>query len=375
MSSATHDLDSVKRMLEEAHCLEDIFGVPPNPQDLNHPTLVGVHVRDKWRSLAQVVHPDRFEEGSPREQADQVCAMLNSLYERATDAIDAGNYGNREPLFESSATILRTLRSRYHIKEVISRGDVATLYKARSEKDGCEVILKMAGDKRDGDLMLRESDALARLHRDDSPQRKHFPECLDTFKSPEHERGNIITFFEGAIDLVELRAHFPNGLMPVHAVWVLRRALSALGWAHHQGVVHGNICPEHVMIRPEDHNVWLVDWCYACIDPAKTRQGFVCVNPTYSPHEVSQRKPPLPASDIHALGKTMFYLLGGDPETASNLPEEVPEKLARLLRFMTLESPLGRAQDAWELYRMLEGIRDECFGKHRFRELRLPSPS
>lgn len=374
MTDASHDLDSIRRLLEEAECLEDIFGVPSRAQDLAHPTLVGVHVRDRWRQLAKVVHPDKFEEGAPREQADAVCALLNSLYERAMEAIDMATYGERTPLFESSDSILRTLRTSYHIKDVLARGDVATLYKARSEKDADTVVLKLAEDKRDGDLMLREADALTRIRSAESPQLKHFPELLDSFSAPARGRGNILSFFEGAIDLVELGGHFPDGLAPVHAVWVMRRALSAIGWAHHQGVVHGNICPEHIMVRPEDHNVWLVDWCYACIDPARTGQGFVCLNPNYSPPEVAARKPPLPASDIYALGKTMITLMGGGTDLET-LPDAVPEKLTRLLRFMTRESPLGRAQDAWELYRMLEGIRDECFGKHRFRELRLPTPN
>ena len=360
------------QLIEEAQCLEDIFGMPPGDWRTSHPTANGVMVKSRWRELATRVHPDRFE-GPQRERAEQVCALLNALHERAQQSIDAATYGARSPLFEQSATLVSTPKGRYAIGEALATGDIATLYAGKSEV-GEALIVKIAHDEQDSDLMTRERRALTRLHEDESPQLKHIPRFLDTFTSPAGTRGNILSACdEGALDLAQVRKRYSaqQPFPPVHAVWVLRRALSALGWAHRQGVVHANICPEHVMIRAEDHNVWLVDWCYACVDPAKTGQGFACVNAPYSPPEVAQKKPPLPASDLYALGKTMIFLLGGDPQR-DWLPESVPRQLARFLSFMTRESPLGRGQDAWALYKQLKGVRDDCFGTHRFRELELP---
>jgi hypothetical protein len=45
------------------------------------------------------------------------------------------------------------------------------------------------------------------------------------------------------------------------------------------------------------------------------------------------------------------------------------ERMQRFIKFMVVESALGRAQDAWELYRRADRLREELFGAHRFEEL------
>ena len=43
------------------------------------------------------------------------------------------------------------------------------------------------------------------------------------------------------------------------------RVLSVIGFAHSQGVIHGNIDPAHLLIRGEDHNVTVLDWSNALL--------------------------------------------------------------------------------------------------------------
>jgi hypothetical protein len=150
-------------------------------------------------------------------------------------------------------------------------------------------------------------------------------------------------------------------------IWLMRRCLSVLGRAHAMGVLHGNLDPAHVMVRPKDHNVWLVDWSYSIVNPAQTGQGFRCLNEVYGPPEVAARKPPMPSSDLYSLGKAMIFAAGGDP-AEKTLPDGMDERLQRFLRFMVLDSQRGRAQDAWELYRSLDRLRAEIWGAHEFIE-------
>jgi len=100
------------------------------------------------------------------------------------------------------------------------------------------------------------------------------------------------------------------------------------------------------------------------VNPARTGQGFKALNATYSPPEVAERKPPLPASDLYSLGKCMIFAAGGDP-TTRRLPE-MDERLGRFLRFMTLDSALGRPQDAWQTYMQVERLREQLWGAHTF---------
>ncbi len=214
----------------------------------------------------------------------------------------------------------------------------------------------------------RASDTLARLFSSDAPQHKHLPRRIAAGDIEDHGHRTLILEHEPFTHptLRELLAHSPSLCDPEHMIWVLRRALSVIGWAHKMGVVHGNVCPDTLRVNAANHNVWLVDWGYAVIDPARTKQGFTFTNPDFSPPEVRERKPPLPSSDLYALGHTMLWLLKGG-HTSRPLPDEIPVEIARLLTFMTLQSPTGRARDAWELYHEVERIRRHLYGQHRFK--------
>jgi hypothetical protein len=56
----------------------------------------------------------------------------------------------------------------------------------------------------------------------------------------------------------------------------------------------------------------------------------------------------------------------------STVPEAVPDRLQRFIRYLTRPSPLQRAQDAWEMYRELERVRLAVYGPHRFVEFVVP---
>lgn len=363
MSSTANELERVAQAIEEATCLEDVFGLPGDDA-----LDVAQHLRERWRKMARASHPDRFtEDEALAERAARVNAELNALHERAQAAAELGTYGTMSPLDDEDAAYVTTPRGRYRVLEALARGDLAMLYAGRAE-DGERVVIKIVEEAGDNDLMLREARALERLHAEESPQSKHLPRLIDRLVTPEGTRAHVLSRFDGGLDLEQLRHRLGGaGAPPRHAVWIMRRCLSALGWAHSQGVVHGNLDPTHVMVRPEDHNVWLVDWCYSIIAPAKTGQGFISHNPIYSAPEVAERKPPLPASDLYSLGKCMFWVLGGDPREET-LPDEIDERLARFVRFFVKPNPLGRPRDAWRMYKQLEELRDELFGPHRFVE-------
>ena len=65
-----------------------------------------------------------------------------------------------------------------------------------------------------------------------------------------------------------------------------------------------------------------------------------------------------------------IHAIGGDPE-AKTMPADVDPRLARFLRFLTVESQGGRAQDAWELYKQVNKVREQLWGPHEFVPLEL----
>ena len=273
---------------------------------------------------------------------------------------------NPPPNSEVDFTVT-TQAGAYRVQRILAQGDLAMLYRGScvsGGRSGQDVTVKVVMQREDKDLLLEEARILQILQATEGAQRKHLPEVLDQFQSPSGQAGTIFSYLDGH-DLDEVRERYPDGLDAEHVAWVLARSLSGLGFAHQQGIIHGNIEPAHILVRPADHNVFLIDWTYAVVAPEKTGQGFRAHNPDFSPPEVMARKPPLPASDLYSLGKTMIYLLGGDVRQGT-LPPRVDERFARFLQFMIRESPRQRAQDAWEVAEQLVQLRVEVFGPPRF---------
>lgn len=281
----------------------------------------------------------------------------------------------RAPLIQTGASVRFTVKTelaQYEVSSVLAHGELATIYEGRRTSDGKRVAVKIAEDSADNDLIQAEVSALRLLRSEESRQLKHLPVVLDQLHTRDGRLGTVLELLDG-IDLFKVRERLPGGLPPQHLIWVMRRCLSVLGWAHSRGVLHGNLDPAHILIRASDHNVWLIDWCYAIVNPARTGQGFRCLNEEYSPPEVAARKPPLPSSDLYSLGKCMFFALAGNPKEktlpGSILGEPIDERLQRFLQFCVMESPIQRVQDAWDSYRYLDRLREQIWGPHRFIEL------
>lgn len=267
---------------------------------------------------------------------------------------------------------ITTPNGTYRATQFLAQGDVAMLYQGigtAGSHANENVVIKIAAEAQDNDLLVEEVRVLRTLQSTEDVQRKHLPKVFGEFKTPDGQAGTILSYLEG-YDLDQILERYPQGLPSEHVAWILARALSGLGFAHKHGILHGNIEPAHLIVRPRDHNVFVIDWTYAVVAPEKTGQGFRAHNPTYSPEEVVERKPPLPASDLYSLGKTMIFLLGGDVEQGT-CPQHVDERFVRFVQFLCRKSPRQRAQDAWEAAQQLAQLRLEVFGEQRFLALEM----
>ncbi|HEY4244700.1 MAG TPA: hypothetical protein VGM88_33025 [Kofleriaceae bacterium] len=266
---------------------------------------------------------------------------------------------------------IATERGTYTAHATLAHGDIATVFAARA-LDGTPIALKVADSADDNDLMQHEVRVLGLLLAEPDKTSIHFAPPRDQFRTSDGRLGTAFARLDG-LDLASVRDRFRQrgepGLPVRHVVWVLRRALAALGWAHKQGILHGNLDPAHILIRPHDHMLWLVDWCWAVVNPATTGAGFKALNETYSAPEVRERGRPTPASDLYALGKVAIFAIGGDPSDKS-MPDCDP-RFARFLRYLCVESQGGRGQDAWQLYLQIEKLRQQIWGDHEFLTLDL----
>ncbi len=255
----------------------------------------------------------------------------------------------------------------YQVTTQLASGDIATIYGGHVRATSAPVALKIADQTSDNDLLQHEARVLGLLVAQPDKTTHHFSPPRDQFRTSDGRLGTVFDHLDG-FDLTAVRDRCRRrgdpGLPARHVVWLLRRALAALGWAHKQGILHGNLDPSHVLVRPHDHMLWVIDWCWAVVNPATTGQTFKALNEVYSPPEVRDRGRPTPASDIYALGKCAIHVLGGDPASKS-LPD-MDARLARFMKYLCVESQGGRPQDAWELYLQLDKLRALIWGEHEF---------
>lgn len=361
--------------IQQAVNAEDLFGTPTEVPLDDAPRLTMI-VKEIFRRLAKVAHPDNHKAAEDKELADETFTLLNFLYQNALKKIDMGRYGSgmSDEVAQDNAAAFRitTAKRQYNVTHTLAQGDLATVYGgycSGSDPGVGDIVVKVVDDPADNDLLRNEIRMLKLFNADAGIYSKHLPTLLDEFKSSDGHAGMIARKLDG-YDLYSVREKHPNGIDPRHIIWVFRRCLSALGYAHSKGIIHGNLEPAHILIRAKDHNIFVVDWCYAIYKPGVTGQGFHCLNEDYSPPEVEQRKPPLPSSDLYSLAKCMIFLLGGN--IADNtMPDAVDDRIQRFIRFFIKPSPIQRAQDAWEMYHKLDQLRREVYGPHQFIEFKM----
>jgi hypothetical protein len=199
--------------------------------------------------------------------------------------------------------------------------------------------------------------------------RPFLPELIDSFMyrhKSVNRQTNAMVALEGFYTLEEVIAAYPDGLFWRDMVWMLRRMLVAVGFAHSNGYVHGAVLPPHVLIHPEEHGLVLCDWTCAVEDGEKVRLVLSRYRGWY-PAEVTGKEPVGPETDIFMVMRCAVFLLGGDPLTGA-LPERAPARLRAFIRGCSQERMSRRPDDAWKLLEEL----DEILGRRKFRPFTMP---
>ncbi|GLZ32212.1 serine/threonine protein kinase [Lentzea sp. NBRC 105346] len=187
----------------------------------------------------------------------------------------------------------------------------------------------------------------------------------------EGDRTYLVMELVDAVNLSTLISRFG----PRDPRWVADIALQALGAlesAHAAGIVHRDVKPSNIMVRP-DGRVTLTDFgiAQAMDDPKLTTNGMLG-SPAYMSPDRLQGRPASPASDLWALGVTMAHAVEGispfeRDSTASTLHAVMYEppvlrraspELAEVIRGLLTVDPLARltaAQARAMLTRIVQG--------------------
>jgi serine/threonine protein kinase len=181
----------------------------------------------------------------------------------------------------------------------------------------------------------------------------------------------VLPFYDGFVTMQKVREAFPTGLDFRDIVWMFKRTLVAIGFAHTNGIVHGAVLPPHVLVHPVGHGAKLLDWTFA-VEAGDHIKGVASVYGEFYPPEVYEKENARPTVDIYMAAKCCVALLGGDTRT-NELPTTVPKEIQAFLDECLVRNPSRRPQDAWDLHETFDHLLRKLVGPPEYRLLQMPA--
>ncbi len=259
----------------------------------------------------------------------------------------------------------------YVIEEQIGSGSMGKVYRARHQRLGRHVALKvlreeLLGDQNLIERFLQEGRAVNQINHE------HIVEVHDYVEERDPACVYCVMEFLQGQTLAQRIAQRPSTIESIRSM--ARQLASALGASHLAGVVHRDLKPENVfLVSREGRDDWVkvLDFGIAkCVQPlgpermVHTAQGTVLGTPLYMAPEQVAGLEVGPHTDIYALGTILYELIAGRPpfdhapfgqlaadiitrpppplpsHTASGEP--VPADLAALIRVCLAKRPEDR---------------------------------
>jgi serine/threonine protein kinase len=220
----------------------------------------------------------------------------------------------------------RILKNRYRIDAYLGRGGMAEVYRAYDTRRSYPVAIKvmhpdLAEDREFVRRFRTEAESLATLAHDN----------IVRFYSLEKEKLLIflVMDFVDGITLRTLIAQADGPLSLGQVAHVFPQMSRAIHFAHEENIIHRDIKPGNIMIRP-DGRVLVTDFGIAKVTDAATITTFMPGTPAYMSPEQCRSESLDRRSDVYALGVVLFEMatgrkpfVGDTEETTGSAREKV----------------------------------------------------
>jgi eukaryotic-like serine/threonine-protein kinase len=268
----------------------------------------------------------------------------------------------------------------YQILAELGRGGMGVVYRAKDQRLGREVAIKVIAEAFSGD-----------------------PEWVRRFEQEARATGslnhpNIVSVFDvgyaaGQLYVVTellhgetLREALAGGLMPARKlISIAQKIAFGIAAAHARGIIHRDLKPENIYLT-RDGNVKILDFGAAKLDPAAgaapagegmvvTQEGKALGTPAYMSPEQIRGEPVDGRSDIFSFGLVLYKMCTGrrpfeaetsvemmtailrqEPPPITDSNGDIPEALDQIVRRCLEKHREDRFQSARDLAFMLENL-------------------
>ncbi len=295
--------------------------------------------------------------------------LIKSGFPTGVETGAESDSAKQPPFVPPTVTELAELFPQLEILELIGKGGMGAVYKARQSKLNRFVALKilppsLGVDPTFAERFTREAQALARLNH---------PGIVTLYEFGQ--AGGLPFFMMELVDGVNLRQLLAAGRISAHeALAIVPQICDALQFAHDQGIVHRDIKPENILMDRRGR-VKLADFGVAKLTGSEketagnsaaassslTEAGKIMGTPRYmSPEQLEHPGEVDHRADIYALGVVFYQMLTGElPEQRIKPPSNKVQLDVRLdevvLRALQKE-PENRYQQAGQVKDAVETI-------------------
>lgn len=258
------------------------------------------------------------------------------------------------------------------LEEQIGRGGMGVVYRARCQKSGRVVALKLLPNDVDPAYLKRFQREMEVLR---SLRHPHIVQCYDGLCDNRQHYYAMEYVEHGTLANLLLRRIQLNW---DEAVDYALQICSALDYVHKRGIVHRDLKPGNLLLGADgrlklsDFGVaWLVDGQHL------TREGRTVGSFAYmSPEQISGSEKLTASSDLYALGCVLFEMIAGQrvfgeklgpavlmdhlrtvPPNVRRFAPDCPIQLANLIAQLLEKSPARRPKDANAVLRALMDVR------------------
>src|SRR6476661_5289536 len=205
--------------------------------------------------------------------------------------------------------------NRYRLEEQIGVGAMGVVWRATDELLNRPVAVKELLAVTPGTNAAEVEESRQRILREGRiGARLQHAHVISMFDVVVHEDRPWLVMEYLPSDSLATVVREKGPLLPVRVAAIGRQVADGLAAAHAAGVVHRDVKPGNVLIA-DDGRVKLTDFgvSRAVDDVQLTRTGMIAGTPAFLSPEVARGQEPTPASDVFALGATLYAAVEGRP--------------------------------------------------------------
>jgi serine/threonine protein kinase len=202
------------------------------------------------------------------------------------------------------------IAGRYRVEREVGRGGMGSVWLCRDDKLGREVAVKQVGGL-PGESSMHLARALREARHSAALNHPNVVAIFDALEEGDHVW--LVMEYVPSRTLSEIiRADGP--LSPVRAARIAAQVADGLAAAHALGTVHRDVKPSNILVRDDDRAL-IADFGIARTvgQEQLTRSGMVTGTPVYFAPELARGGEPSPASDVWALGVSLYAAVEGGP--------------------------------------------------------------